>query len=314
MIIYMKIVVVGYGEMFDSLLAGIIKSGNEISGVFRRENILYCPIKRFLLDIFFPSQNKIFVKSLGIYDIKARSVNSEKFRNEIKKLNADLIIVGSWSEKFSMQTINSPNIACINTHPSLLPKFRGPNPYSQTILFGEKQTGITFHLMDVNYDTGAILHQSKVNISNEETGFSLKHKCCELARKEIEVLLNSFETKYQNALSQNETESSYQHHLTLKDSIIDFNNETSIDISKKIRALSPWMKCHIPYKNEFFEFKTYKILKKPSKKHPGTIVKKTEDSLFIVCKDAKVIKFSKVKLKRPILRWFNKFYLKYFVV
>ncbi len=177
----MKIIIVGYGEMFDALIAGVLSSGHEIVGVYRHENVLYNPIIRFLHDIFLPSGNMLFIKSLGLYDIKAKSVNSEKFRNEVRNLDADIILVGSWSEKFSIETIKSPKITCVNTHPSLLPKFRGPNPYIQTILADETKSGITFHLMDKNYDTGLILHQAQTNITEEETGLSLKLKCCELA-------------------------------------------------------------------------------------------------------------------------------------
>lgn len=309
----MKIVIVGYGEMFDSLVAGVKASGHEISGVFRHENILYNPIQRILTDFIMPSANRVFSKALGLYDIHARSVNSEKFRKEIKKLDADLIIVGSWSEKLSEQTINSPKIACINVHPSLLPKYRGPNPYTQTILNNEEKTGITFHLMDVNYDTGAILHQAKTSISKEETGLSLKLKCCDLARREIVTLLTVFDNKMQNKTPQNEAEATYFHHVNLKNTILDFENETSEEITRKIRAFTPWLDCHIPYKDEFFTFKTYSLINTRQNQEPATIINKTDDSLSIVCKDNVAIKFSGIKVKRPFFRLFNKLYLKQFV-
>ena len=119
----MKIVIVGYGEMFDSLVAGTLASGHQIVGVFRHENVIYNPLKKFIYDYVFPSDNKLFIKSLCLYDIKATSVNSKKFREEVKKLDTDIILVGSWSEKFTIETINSPKVACINVHPSLLPKY-----------------------------------------------------------------------------------------------------------------------------------------------------------------------------------------------
>lgn len=309
----MRIVIVGYGEMFDSLIAGVMESGHDLVGVFRHENVLYSPFKRFLYDIFMPSDNRLFSKALGLYDIKARSVNSNKFRNEIKKLNADIIIVGSWSEKFSTQTINTPNITCVNVHPSLLPKYRGPNPYMQVILHNEEKTGVTFHVMDVNYDTGSILHQAEILINKEETGLSLKLKCCDMARKELSNLLKSFAAKFKNRKSQNEQNSSYYPQLSVASSILDFEHETSEDISRKIRAFTPWLNCHIPYKDEFFEFKTFKILDKTVQDMPASVVGKSGNNLFIVCKDFRVIKFSGVKLKRPILRLFSNYYIKYFV-
>lgn len=309
----MKIVIIGYGEMFSSLIAGVLNSGHEIVGVFRHENILYPPFSRFLHDLLIPSEDRIFSHSLGLYDIKARSVNSDKFRKEIQRLNADVIIVGSWSEKFSIKTMKTPKIACINTHPSLLPFFRGPNPYIQVILSGNKQSGITFHLMDENYDTGKILYQVPVIVDEEETGISLKLKCCELVRKEIRTLLKNLEERLNNSVVQNEEISSYQRQITIKESILDFEKESSSQIHKRIRALTPWLKCHIPYNDEFFEFDKYKITDNIVNEPSGTIISKTDNSISIVCADKRVIEFYSLKLKRPVLCLFSTLYIKYFV-
>ncbi len=309
----MKIVIVGYGEMFTSLIAGLINTKHEIVGVFRQENIIFASWSRLLHDFLFPSADRIFTKTLGLYDIKAKSVNSKKFRDEIKRLEADIIITGSWGEKFSNETIKSPKLACINTHPALLPKYRGPNPYFYTILNGEEKSGVTFHLMSDKFDEGDILHQWSININNEETGLSLKLKCCETVRKEVSILINSIEEKLKTAIKQNNTEASYYPQITLKDCILDFKNETSVQISRRIRALTPWLNCHIPYKDEFFEIGSYKICDFSSGKAPSTIIKKTNKSLFIVCSDSKVMEFSNLKLKRPLLSPFTSLYIKYFV-
>lgn len=312
-ILYMKVVIVGYGEMFSSLIAGVMNAGHEIVGVFRHENVLYSPFKRFIFDKLIPSADRLFVKNLGLHDIKAKSVNSEKFQDEIKRLNADIILVCSWSEKFSAQTLNTPKIACINTHPSLLPKYRGPNPYTQVILSGEETSGITFHLMDVNYDTGAILHQKQTEVSKEDTGLSLKLKCCNIARKEIVNLFETFEDKISNPISQNEKDATYFHQVELGDSILNFKEETANEIERRIRALTPWLNCHIAYKNEFFKFERYKILPRKSIKEPATIVKKSGRTLAIVCNDNKIIEFYGLKLKRPIAQLFTGLYIKHFV-
>ena len=280
----MKIVIVGYGEMLRALISGVLKTKHEIVGVFREENIKYPPLTRFIYDVLQPTDDYNFIRTHQLKEIKAKSVNSQEFINSIKKLKTDVILVGSWSEKFSLQTINTPKIACINTHPSLLPKYRGPNPYLQVILNNEQKTGVTFHLMEVNYDTGAILHQAETEILKTDTGESLKYRCCDLARNEIINLLNNLPQKLKEQKSQNEQESTYQHQISLSESILDFEKETSLEIDKRIRALTPWLKCHIPYKNDFFTFESYKIYQKKSKKRPSSIVKKTNNSLFIVCK------------------------------
>lgn len=309
-IIVMKIVIVGYGEMFRALITGVLKTKHEIVGVFRHDNVLYPKYNRFLVDKLMPSEDYNFVKNLNLYDIIAPSVNSKQFKEELEKLETDLIIVGSWSERFEMQTINTPKVASINVHPSLLPKYRGPNPYIHVILNNEKQTGITFHLMDVNYDTGAILHQKEVNILPDDTGKSLKTRCCDTARQEIAVLLNNIETFLKNPKSQNEKAADYQSQIALSSCILDFEKESSEEITKRIRALTPWLDCVIPYKNNFFSFEKYNVCSKPCDKEPAQIVKITPKALFIVCKDHKVIEFSHLKIKSPFSSFLTELYLK----
>lgn len=309
----MRIVIVGYGEMFQTLISSVLKTQHELVGVFRHDCLKKSRLERFIKDVVTPSDDYNFVRMYQLNEIKAKSVNSPEFIKALEELKVDLILVGSWSEKFSMQTINTPKIACVNIHPSLLPKYRGPNPYLQVILNAEEKTGVTFHQMDVNYDTGLILHQIEVEILNNDTGTSLRHRCCDVVRNEIASFIDSIEEKLKNPISQNEKEATYQHHINLGDSILNFENETAIQIDRRIRALTPWMPCHICYNNEFFTFAHYKLRPRPTKKPAGTIVKKTDNSIFIVCKDGVVIEFSSLRLKRPFSGLITKYYLKKFV-
>ena len=96
----MRIVVVGYDKMFSNLVLGSLDAGHKIVGVLRHERVATNPLILFLKDLFFPSKDYTFIKSLGLHEIAARSVNSTKFRSQILKLSPDVILVGSWSEKF----------------------------------------------------------------------------------------------------------------------------------------------------------------------------------------------------------------------
>ena len=309
----MRIVIVGYGEMFQALVSGVLKTQHELVAVFREDNLKKSSFERMIKDLLAPSNDYNFIKTHQLKEIKAKSVNSKEFIQALQELKVDLIIVGSWSEKFSVQTINTPKKGCINVHPSLLPKYRGPNPYLQVILNNEEKTGITFHQMDVNYDTGAIVHQVETDIRDNDTGLSLKLRCCDLARNEVATFLKEFTKKMKNPISQNEKDATYQHQITLNDSIINFEEETAEEIDRRIRAMSPWLNCHIMHRTEFFTFSNHKICPKSSKKPAGTIVKKEEKSLYIVCKDGGVIEFSSLRLKRPFAGFLTKIYLEKFV-
>lgn len=308
----MKIAIVGYGEMFQDLVLGVLKSEHELCAVFRHDRVMFNSVEQFIFDMLKPSDDYNFIRTHNLYEIKANSVNSKKFINEIKKLGIDVILVGSWSERFKLETIQTPKIACINVHPSLLPKYRGPNPYLQVILNNEVETGVTFHLMDEKFDTGEIIHQIKVPVLPKDTGKILKTRCCDTAKNEVAVLLDNLSEKLENRIFQNEKNAIYKHHISLAETILDFTNETSLEIDRRIRALTPWVDCHICHKNDFFTFKTYKIGEKFNAM-PATIVDKKEDSLSIVCKDGIIIEFNSLSIKRPFPKFYTKFYLKNFL-
>ncbi len=304
----MRVILVGYGEMMRALALGILNSRHKLVGVLRAQTVKQNKILRLINDYIKPSDDYIFLKTHSLFDIDVKSVNSKKFCKIIKDLNADVVVVGSWSEKFSVHTLNTLPNGFINVHPSLLPKYRGPNPYLQVILHNESMSGITFHLMDVNYDTGAILHQKEVRVLKDDTGGSLRMRCCDKARNEIGFLLDNLPERIMKQRSQSEPESSYYSQISLKDAVLDFENESPEEIERRIRALSPWLKCFIPIKGEFFSFRSYQITKNKLNNPPGTIVNKSGNTIFIVCKNSTVMKFSELKINRPFSKYLSKLY------
>ena len=141
----LKVVILGHGAMLANLIAGVMDSGCEIVGVMRYDRLRKSNLKTWFHDYFLPSKEFSYIKSYKLHEIRAKSANSKIFKREILRLNADIIIVGTWGEKLTKATIDLPKIATINVHPSLLPKYRGPNPYLQVIKNLETKTGLTFH-------------------------------------------------------------------------------------------------------------------------------------------------------------------------
>ena len=188
-----------------------------------------------------PSKDYTIIKSKKLYDIKGRSVNSEKFLEEIKKLNPDMIIVGSWGEKFKKDILNA--ITCVNFHPALLPKNRGANPYFWSIYLNQTITGLTIHYMNEKYDRGDILLQEAITIDDYETGMSLKEKTTRLARGLVKDFLNLYDKNQLQPIKQNEEFASYEPQLSEQNVIVDLSKSKK-DVDRHLRALYPWA---VPY-------------------------------------------------------------------
>lgn len=308
----LRVVIIGYGEMFTNLISGTLDSGMEIVGVLRKDSTKYPPFLRKLKDIFNPSIEYNYIKSYNLPEIHTNSVNSEKFRKELLRLNPDIILVGSWGEKFNKATYSIPKIATINAHPSLLPKYRGPNPYYWVIKNQETTSGITFHLMDENYDTGAILAQEEVKIYPSDTGESLKQRTVLTARGAICELLKDLSEDIIIPLQQREDKSSYYSYP--EDFELDFKKDTE-EIYANIRAHCPWNKTYFYHNITALTPNPHKIKIEDNKTEyteASTIVDfdvKTK-TISILCGDNKILKMGDLNLYKEIDKPFTRNYLK----
>lgn len=310
----LRVVVIGYGEMFTNLIAASLDANCNIVGILRKETVKYTPIVKKIKDILNPSKDYNYIKSYNLPEIEGvRSVNSATFRRKLRGLNPDIILVGSWGEKFEKETFDIPKIASINAHPSLLPKYRGPNPYFWVIKNCEQESGISFHLIDKGYDTGAILAQEIVKIYPSDTGESLKQRTVLAARGVCTELLNSLKEDIIIPLSQNEEKSSYYSYPEGLE--LDFINKTAEENYALVRASFPWEKPYFYHKitalmpdakRTFIEDNSSQYCK------AGMIAETDYNSktISVICKDGKILKMSNLNLYKKLDRPFTKNYIK----
>lgn len=297
----MKVVILGKGLMLANLVLGARDAGAEIVGVFRYEHTCENPVKMFFKDTFNPEPETTLLKQFGINQIRMKSANCENFRKLMINLNVDLILVGTWKERIKKETFSISKIATVNVHPSLLPKYRGPNPYMQTILHGEKFSGVTLHLMDEKYDGGAILSQQKVEILETDTSKELREKSVRAARKLVAEFITDLDDKIITPIAQSEKNATYFPNISGDEKMLDFKFQTSDEITRTVRALHPFLPCYITHNDKFLVVNPYSmqaLLEDTGNAKPGDIIAKSPEksSLTIVCKDRKAIRFNGLKL------------------
>ena len=310
----LKVVVIGYGEMFTNLIAAALDANCEIVGILRKETTKYPAFIRKIKDIICPSTDYNYIRSYNLPEITGVSgVNDEIFRKKLLKLNPDIILIGSWGEKFEKTTYDIPKIATINAHPSLLPKYRGPNPYFWAIKNMEQESGITLHLLDNGYDTGAILAQEIVKIYPSDTGESLKKRTVLTARGVACELLNALKEDIIIPLKQREDRASYYSYPENLE--LDFKNKTAEENYAVIRAIYPWNKT-------WFYHNITALTPKPSKtyieenntefKNAGTVAQVDSETctISVLCADGKLLTMSGIELYKKCDKPFTKNYIK----
>lgn len=98
-----------------------------------------------------------------------RSLRDPVVRETLTATRPDLIVVACFPWLLPPAITSAASIAAINVHPSLLPRWRGPDPLFWTFHAGDMTTGVTIHHLDQGFDTGPILAQRTVGIMAGES-------------------------------------------------------------------------------------------------------------------------------------------------
>ena len=143
--------------------------------------------------IISPSPVKIKAIELGIPVLQPVKLIDSEFIENIKNINPDIICVIAF-RILPKEIFTLSKIASFNIHASLLPKYRGAAPINWAIIKGEHITGLTSFILDEKVDTGNILLQKLINISDNMIASELHDlmapQAASLAVETIECLIS----------------------------------------------------------------------------------------------------------------------------
>ncbi len=186
-----------------------------------------------------PPDVKVCAEKLGIPVFQPSSMRSEEAYNSLKELNPDVIVVAAYGQILPKAVLDLPKFGCVNIHGSLLPKYRGAAPIQQSVLDGEKVTGVTTMLMDVGLDTGDILLKAETEIGENETAGELFDRLAVLGGELIVQTLDKLKKGEITPQKQDESLATHTSKITKDLCPIDFN-KTAYEVHNKVRGLNPW--------------------------------------------------------------------------
>jgi phosphoribosylglycinamide formyltransferase-1 len=97
------------------------------------------------------------------------------------KSKAELVVLAGYMKRIGKQTLAAFPNRIINIHPCLLPKYGGQGMYGMrvheaVIASGDTESGVTIHVVNEEYDKGAILAQQKVPVEKHDSAKSLAER------------------------------------------------------------------------------------------------------------------------------------------
>jgi len=230
---------------------------------------------------------KQFASKLGLSLFQPETLNDESFIAKIKESSVDLIVVVAYGKILPNAILNLPRFGAINIHASLLPKYRGAAPIQRAIINGEKRTGVTIMVMDEGLDTGDILAQKVVDISQDETAGELHDRLSELGASLLIDTINKIRSGDIKRQKQDHQKATYAPPIKKEDCLIDWEKD-SISIHNLIRGLSPKPGAYTFMDKKIFRIYRSRLGEKDIKGKPGEVVKLTKDAIGVATRDGVV--------------------------
>ena len=283
----MKIVFFGTPYFAATNLKELINAGHDIARIVcppdskkgRGKQLKPCAVKEVGI-----AHNIPVLQPLKLRDID--------FINNLKSLDADIFVVVAF--RMLPQTVwDLPRNGTINLHTSLLPNYRGAAPINWVLINGEKETGITTFFIDQQIDSGAIIKQEKIKLTETTTAAELHNT---LMHKGSELLINTLESIKKNTVCHQKQESnlaiSEAPKITKELLKIDWNKSAN-EIHNLVRGLSPYLDNNTKLKDiaicpsAWFILQDDKGIEKRIKLHLSEVVSNNSDKLLSIKTDNK---------------------------
>ena len=113
-------------------------------------------------------ESNILYKIIKNSDYENKDFFEDEIINTIKNQDAELVVMAGWMKIMSSKFVDTFRNKIINIHPSLLPSFKGNNAIKEAITNGSKITGCSVHYVESEVDSGSLIMQAALSISNDD--------------------------------------------------------------------------------------------------------------------------------------------------
>ncbi|MGE9760374.1 methionyl-tRNA formyltransferase [Pseudomonas sp. PDM20] len=271
----LRIVFAGTPEFAAEHLKALLDTPHEIVAVYtqpdrpagRGQKLMPSPVKQLALEN-------------GLPVLQPPTLRDPAAQAELAALKPDLMVVVAYGLILPQLVLDIPRLGCINSHASLLPRWRGAAPIQRAVEAGDAQSGVTVMQMEAGLDTGPMLLKVSTLISADDTGGSLHDRLAELGPKAVVEAIAGLAAGTLKGEVQDDALATYAHKLNKEEARIDWLRPAD-ELERRIRAFTPWPVCHTTLGEA-----ALKVLgAKPAegKGEPGQILDASREGLLVAC-------------------------------
>ena len=216
------------------VLSRLVEAGHDIVAVYSQPDRASGRGRKLV-----PTPTKRFAEERRIEVRQPKSLRSTSECETLASLCPEVVVVAAYGLFLPPEALDIPPLGCLNIHPSLLPRYRGPSPVVSAILNGDDATGVTIMKLDEGMDSGPILAQDRVSIAERETGFELTRRLFDLGASLLAKTLPSWASGSVQDSPQDESQATFTNLVKKEDGEIDWTDDAE-RVARMVRAYEPW--------------------------------------------------------------------------
>ncbi len=227
-----------------------------------------------------PSPVKQLAVEHGIPVYQPATLRAPEAQAELAALQPDLMVVVAYGLILPQVVLDTPRLGCINSHASLLPRWRGAAPIQRAVQAGDDESGVTVMQMEAGLDTGPMLLKVSTPIAPSDTGGSLHDRLAALGSQAVNQAVDALAAGTLTGEVQDDSLANYAHKLNKDEARIDWSRP-AVELERQVRAFNPWPICHSTLNGE--PLKVLAATLGEGSGQPGQILAASKDGLTVAC-------------------------------
>jgi methionyl-tRNA formyltransferase len=292
----LRIVFAGTPGFAATHLKALLKAGIDVVGVYTQPDRPSGRGKKLTA-----SPVKVLAAENGIEVFQPVNFKQESDREQLARLKPDLMIVVAYGLLLPQTVLDIPTHGCINSHASLLPRWRGAAPIQRAIEAGDLSSGVTVMQMEAGLDTGPMIQKIETPIMPSDTGGSLHDRLAELGSQAIVNTVRKFENGPVLKEIQDDSQTCYARKLTKDEALINWHQSAEV-IVQTIRAFNPAPMCYTLLGDSRIRVLKAQLYPKSHYSIPGTVLSVNSLGIIVACKEnAVVLEQVTIPGKKPMM-------------
>ncbi len=221
----------------------------------------------------------------GIPVLQPATLRDPAAQAELAALQPDLLVVVAYGLILPQAVLDIPRLGCINSHASLLPRWRGAAPIQRPVQAGDAESGVTVMRMEAGLDTGPMLLKVRTPIAADDTGGSLHDRLAALGAAAVVEAIPQLAAGTLHGEVQDDALATYAHKLNKDEARLDWSRPAA-ELERLVRAFNPWPVCHTSLGAAALKVYAAELVEEgqgEGQGAPGTILAASRDGLTVAC-------------------------------